>query len=498
MRRIYTPAEAAAELLHRKRARTSLLHFTTYTRENYLVGRHSELICNALDMVLEGHIRNLMIEAPPRHGKSEIVSRRFPAYAIGRRPDLELIATPYNTRLAAVFGRHNRNLIDSQRYRNVFPDVSIASDSRANDLWHTTAGGVYLATGVDAGQTGWGANIYLFDDILKGISEADSENIKNTKWNWYLAEAYTRQMPDFAQIMVQTRWALDDICGRALEVEDPDHPWVRLKFPAIINEGEPNEEALHEERYSLEKLHGIKHTFMSSGRVRMWKSLYQQEPTVESGNYIQRDWFTTRYSTFPAKVPMNIYIASDYAVTEPKEGEKPDWTEHGVFGLDPTGQLYVLDWWSGQTRSDVWVDELIRLIKKWKPICVFGEKGQIRRSVEPWLEKRLEEEKVHAWFEWLSVARDKAARGRAFQGMAAQKRIIFGKQVWAQEVVEQCVLFPGAGDDKFDVMTHMCNAIHTAHEAIQQAHTSGRKPVYGYEEDLYDPYQEYEVDYRTV
>jgi hypothetical protein len=448
-------------------------------------------------MVVDGRITRLMIEAPPRHGKSELISRRFPAYFIGRRPSLEIISTSYNTRLAAGFGRFNRNLIDSHRYRNLFPDVAIAKDSRANDLWHTTDGGVYLATGVDAGQTGWGAEVYIFDDLLKGIREADSKAIKQAKWEWYLSEAYTRQMPSFAQIMVATRWALDDPSGRALASAPTESPWVRLKFPAILNENTPAEKALHPGRYGLEKLREIRRLFTDSGRIRMWKALYQQEPTVESGDYIQRLWFDHRYEAVPT--PLNIYIASDYAVSEPDEGEEPDWTEHGVFGIDPYGQLVVLDWWSGQTKSDVWVEELIKLIKKWKPICLYGEKGQIRKAVEPWLERRLREERLSVWMEWIASTRDKAARGRSFQAMAAQKKVLFGRQTFAHDVIEQCVLFPGAGDDKFDVMSLMCTAIQMSHPAILagDARPGRQRGIRGYDDD-FDGDDTPEYDYRTV
>lgn len=496
-RKRLTPQEAAQELLNRRKARTSFLEFVKYTfPKEYSVAPHIERICNALDKVASGEIRKLLIEAPPRHGKSELVSRRFPAYWMGRNPAGEIISTSYNTRLAAGFGRFNRNLIGSQRYRNVFYDTKISADSRANDLWHTTEGGVYLATGVDAGQTGWGANIYIFDDLLKGIKEADSESIKKAKWEWYLSEAYTRQMPNFAQVMMATRWAVDDPSGRALETQSEDSPWVRLKFPAIYNEGTEYEKALHPERYSLEKLREIRVLFTQGGRQRMWKALYQQEPTVESGDFIQRVWFNERYTVVPA--PLNIYIASDYAVTEPEEGEDPDYTEHGVFGIDPTGQLVVLDWWSGRTTADVWVEALIDLIKKWEPICVYGETGPIRRAVEPWMEKRFEEEHIHVWTEWIPSVRDKATRARPFQAMAARKRVLFGKQTWAHEVVEQCVLFPGARhDDKFDVMSLICQAIHMNHAAIVDAEQVGDRGRWGgYDDDFFE--DENDESWRTA
>lgn len=485
-----TPEEAAFELLLRRAARKNFIDFVTYTKPDYLVADFHIQICNALDAVLKGEIKKLAIEAPPRHGKSELVSRRFPAYCLGHHPYWQLMSTSYNTRLAAAFGRFNRNLVTGQQYQLLFENTRIAADSRANDLWHTTEGGVYLATGVDAGQTGWGANIYIFDDLLRGVRDADSESTKKAIWDWYLGEALTRAMPDFAQVMMATRWATDDPTGRALA----DGGWVRLTYPAIYNEDTDEERALHPARYPLERLREIKATMTSGGRLRLWKALYQQEPTVESGDYIKREWFTHRYSAVPA--PLNIYIASDYAVTEPEEGEDPDWTEHGVFGITIHGELVVLDWWSGRTTSDVWVEALIGLIRKWNPICVYGEAGPIRRAVEPWMMRRFREEHVNVWVEWLASTRDKATRGRPFQAMAARKKIMFGRQTFAEEVIDQCVLFPGARyKDKFDTMSLMCQAIHISHPAIADPENISLDQMSDYGEG---EWEDYDDDWRTV
>ena len=203
----------------------------------------------------------------------------------------------------------------------------------------------------------------------------------------------------------------------------------------------------------------------------------------EGGKYIERPYFERRYTEQPKH--LNIYICSDYAVSEPTPGRQPDWTEHGVFGISPEDDLCVLDWWHGQTKSDVWIDVLLDKIARWKPLTVFGEQGVIQKAVEPSIIKRMRERKIYARTAWLTSSTSrlgqgsskqgyedpskqaKARRGRAFQARAALKKILFPANAeWADRVMDQCVGFPNGKDDAFDVMSHMCLALSEAHPAI--------------------------------
>lgn len=466
---ILTPSAAADLLLRRRSARDRLLGFVEYTAPYWTTGRHHRLICEALERIERGETRRLMIFTPPRHSKSELASKAFPAWYLGRHPDRQIIACSYNGDLATDFGRAVRNRITDETFQALFPGVSLAPDSMAANRMHTGQGGVYVAAGIGGAITGRGAHVAIIDDPIRSREDADSERIRQVTWDWYNDVLYTRLMPGGAIVLMMTRWHEDDLAGRLLE----QGGWDVLTLPAVSNEYTDNERALWPEWFPLDKLREMRATLPA----RTWEALYQQSPTTESGAYTRREWFSDRRDQAP---PVNVYIACDFAVRQAGEGSDPDSTELGVFGLSGDGDLYVLDWWHGQTDASAWIRELIRLIRQHRPRAVFGEGGVIRRAIEPFLVKQMRAERVHARLEWVNPIHDKATRGRSFQAMASMGRVYFPRAPWADRIIEQCVRFPGAReDDAFDVLSLMCLAIDRAHGAIVSTNkAAGRRDRY--------------------
>jgi predicted phage terminase large subunit-like protein len=189
-------------MLRRRAARKSLIEFTEYTLPHYVPAAHHELIAEKLEAVERGEIDRLMINMPPRHGKSELASRRFPAWFLGRQPRKSVIAASYNSDLAGDFGRQVRNIVASREYERLF-DTRLAEDSRAANRWNTEAGGSYVAAGVGTAITGRGADVLLIDDPIKDREEADSEVQRNKVWDWYTSTAYTRLAPKGRVIVIQ-------------------------------------------------------------------------------------------------------------------------------------------------------------------------------------------------------------------------------------------------------------------------------------------------------
>lgn len=462
---------AAEEMIRRDDAAASLLGFARYTHPAWEDAKHHARLAEHLEAVERGEITRLLVEMPPRHGKSELASRRFPAWFLGRNPQREVMSVAYNAALAIdEYGRKVRNIVRDELYSNVFPGVSLSDDSAAAGRWNTNHGGGYIAAGIDTGITGRGAHLLLVDDPVKGRKDAESEVVRKTLWSWYDGDAKTRLAPGAAVVLIGTRWHELDLAGLVLKYHG-DEGWVRCTMPAILNENTADEQALWPERFPIEHLRALRASYMRS-HPRDWSSLYQQDPQPEGGSFIMRDWFADRYDTAPSRV--NVYIVSDFAITAAEEGRDPDFTEHGVFGLGSDDRLYVLDWWSGQTTSDVWVNELLRLIKKWKPLCWFGEGGVVGKAIEPIMVRMMREQAIYCRTERLSPIHDKATRARAFQGRAHAGLVMFPRTPWAERVVNQCVAFPGAAhDDAFDVMAWMGLAIDQAHPAILRAAPAG-------------------------
>ena len=421
-------------------ARQSLLEFTKYTNPSYSVADHHILIADALERVLNGDVKRLMITMPPRHGKSELASRRFPSYAMGKYPQKQIIAASYNSDLANDFGREVRNIVDSPEFANLY-QVKLSADSKAANRWHTDKGGMYVAAGVGTAITGRGADILLIDDPFKDRQEADSEITRQRVWDWYTSTAYTRLMPGGAIIVINTRWHDDDLSGRLLaEQENGGDKWELLSLPAIDKDGNP----LWAEWYPLERLEQIKAVLPA----RDWNALYQQNPIPDDGEYFKKDWFG-EYDELPKNLRM--YGASDYAVTD---GDG-DFTEHGVVGVDGSSNIYVVDWWYGQETSDKWIDAKCDLIIKYSPHCWFGEAGVIKRAIEPYMLKRMQEREAYCRIEWMPSITDKPTRARPIQAMASMGKVFLPKKaIWKDRLIAQLLRFPAAKhDDAVDVLS---------------------------------------------
>jgi len=375
----------------------------------------------------------------PTHN-SELASRRFPAYAVGKTPDIQIIAASYNSDLANDFGREVRNIVGSPEFTKVFK-TTLAQDSKAANRWHTDKGGMYVAAGVGTAITGRGANILLIDDPFKDRQEADSEVTRQRVWDWYTSTAYTRLMPGGAIVVINTRWHDDDLSGRLLsEQEDGGDKWELLSLPAINKDGIP----LWQEWYPLERLEQIRAVLPA----RDWNALYQQNPIPDEGDYFKAGWFG-EYEELPPN--LKYYGASDYAVTD----QGGDFTEHGIIGVDGGGNMYVADWWRGQTTSDIWIEKKCDLIQKYAPFCWFGESGPIRRAVEPFMLRRMQEREAYCRIEWLASVSDKPTRARPIQALASMGKLYFPKNsIWKNDLMIQLLRFPaGKLDDGVDVLS---------------------------------------------
>jgi hypothetical protein len=194
----------------RRAARTSLIEFARYTFPKYEAAALHHQIAEQLERVECGEIDRLMLLVPPRHGKSELASRRFPAWYLGRHPDRQFISASASATLAEDFGRDVRNLIASQEYADVF-DTRLAEDAQARGRWTTQDGGSYFATGVGSAIMGRGAHVLLIDDPFGSMSDARSDIVRKEVHQWFTGTAYNRLEKNGAIVLINHRMHHNDL-----------------------------------------------------------------------------------------------------------------------------------------------------------------------------------------------------------------------------------------------------------------------------------------------
>lgn len=298
--------------------------------------------------VMAGKQPRLIIQAPPRSGKSELFSRRFPAWAFGQNPNLQMIAASYSADLSSRMNRDVQRIIDSEEYAGVFPETSFSSNTSAsinsqknirNSEIFEIAGysGSYRSAGVGGGITGMGADIAIIDDPVKDAKEANSQTYRESVWDWYTSTFYTRLSPKSGILLGMTRWHEDDLAGRLLaDMKNGGDQWRVVSFPAIAEEDEEYRkegDALHPERYDLTHLTKIK----KAVGTQTWNALYQQRPSSKGGDVIKRAWFK-RYSVLP--LMRRVIIAGD---TAQKVKQHNDFSVFIVAGIGIDGGLYIID-----------------------------------------------------------------------------------------------------------------------------------------------------------
>lgn len=359
------------------KARRSLAGFTLYTKPDYLMGWVHKEICAELDQFIKDvqakKSPRLIIAMPPRSGKSELVSRRFPAYAFGQCPDLQIIATSYSADLAQRFNRDVQRIIDDEVYREVFPETTLngsrvkvdtkGSYIRTSDLFEiVNHEGAYRSCGVGGGITGQGANILLIDDPTKDRAEASSATIRQSIWDWYTSTAYTRLSPGGGVIVMATRWHMDDIIGRLISnmANGAGDTFKVINYPAIAEHDEKHRkigEALHPERYNLDQLNKIKATIGS----RDWAALYQQHPIPDGGATFKSDWI--KFWTDSSLPPQFEQVLLSWDMTF-KDSKNSDYVVGQVWGKKGAN-FYLLDQVRGQWDFVRTREMFILLAKKW-------------------------------------------------------------------------------------------------------------------------------------
>lgn len=442
---------------------------------------HHKLICDGIQATtsrqhrVDGQPVNLMLLLPPGSAKSTYSDIVGVTWYMATAPQGfgGVLLASHSSEIAKRQGRRARQVLQSPSYRAIFPNAVLSSNHGAADSWALSNGAEYLAAGLLSGITGNRAALGILDDPMRGREAAESETIRKKTWEAYMDDFCSRLLPGAPQIMILTRWHQDDPAGRILpENWDGESGlihgrdgriWNVICLPAIADRaddplGRQIGETLWPEWFKL----GHWEPFKRSPRT--WSSLYQQKPSPAEGTYFQRSWFDgARYDDLPAD--LHIYLTSDHA----RSDDGGDFTVLRIWGIDTRGDLYWLDGWRGQAKTDVWAREAILLLRRYRPLCWFPEKDAIWEAVEPFVCRMMREANVACRIEPLPTKGDKITKAQSFQGMAAQGRVHLPRTPDADLAIEEYIKFPsGKHDDEVDAGSHIGRALMDAHPAIVQ------------------------------
>jgi predicted phage terminase large subunit-like protein len=411
---------------------------------------HHQLIIEEIESFLASDDEVLLLFAPPGSAKSTYVSILFPSHYLARFPRNSILAATHSVEFAQRWGRRVRNDIAAHAQ---LLGIELAADSQASDRWALRTGGEYYGVGAGVGISGFRADLGLGDDFFGSREDAWSETVREKRWEWYRDDFSARLKPGAKRILMNTRWHEEDVAGRVLEQIKQGVVRGRvISIPAIAEADDvlgrqPGE-------YLWDDPEGYNYGEFLRARQResipmMWSALYQQRPAPEEGEYFKAAWLRP-YTTVPARDTLAVYGASDYAVT----ANGGDYTVHVVVGVDPDGQMYLLDLWRKQASSDEWVEAFCSLVREWKPREWAEEQGQIKAGVGPFIERMQRERKAYVYRRTFPTRGDKAVRAQSIRGrMALHGLYVPQNASWIAELRSELLSFPaGKYDDQVDAL----------------------------------------------
>jgi len=424
----------------------NFLDFIDHVYPGYKVGPHHRKLARIFEEIAAGKKKRVVVNIAPRHGKSELISYLAPAWFLGKYPHKKVIMASHTADLAVNFGRRVRNLVGSDLYKDVFPQVELQADSKSASRWGTNFNGEYFAIGVGGALAGRGADLFIIDDPH---SEQDAKQGKADvflpAWEWFQSGPIQRLMPGGAIIVVMTRWSKLDLTGQItnqiIKSEDPE-PWEIVEFPAILDD-----KPLWPEFWTIEELLQKK----ASLDVRYWNAQYLQNPVSEEGALIKREWWQIWDKDDPPQCEF-IIMSLDAAQEANTRADFNALTTWGVFFNEETNNYNIILLNAIKKRLEF--PELKKLVleeyKEWQPDAFMVEK----KSNGAALYQEMRRMGIPVGEFTPGKGQDKISRVNAMSDLFSSGIVWAPDRRWAQEVVEECNDFPsGSNDDLVDSTT---------------------------------------------
>ena len=428
--------------LLREEGQTDFMKFVTTMWPGFIHGRHHALMSRKFEEIADGKIKRLIINMPPRHTKSEFASYMLPAWFLGRFPNKKIIQCSNTAELAVGFGRKVRNLVDSEVYAKIFPNVALRSDSKAAGRWSTNGNGEYFAIGVGGTVTGKGADLLIIDDPhseQEAALAAGDPSVYDKVFEWYTSGPRQRLQPGGSIVVVMTRWAKRDLTGRILQsmVDRDGDEWEIIELPAIL----PSEKPLWPEFWSYDELDKLRIELPLS----KWQAQYQQDPTSEEGALVKREWWQIWEKDNPP--PCQFIIQSwDTAFTKSERADYSACTTWGVFYKDENENdpnIILLDALKERMEFPELKARALEYYTDWQPDAFIVE---AKASGAP-LVFELRRMGIPVQEFTPTRGNDKISRVNSVSDLFASGKVWAPRRRWAEEVIEEMAAFPNSDHD---------------------------------------------------
>lgn len=408
----------------------------------------ADRIQRRIELARAGDKKNiLIIQAPPRHGKSELTSKRLPAWFLSRWPREQVILASYGHDFARVWGRRVRDVIESKAK---ILGIKISSAQSSASDWELETGGGMATTGIGGPLTGRGAKLLIVDDPIKNAEEAESPAIRESHWDWWQTTASTRIEPGGCAIVMMTRWNRDDLIGR-IQANQPDQCEV-ISLPAISGEvdalGRAPGEPLWPERWPL---HALRVKELSMARS-WWAAMYQQDPIASGETEFLSKWFTDAWFE---QWPLNMIVKT--MVLDPSKGKNDKTADYQAvvkLGIDSSDTLYVQ---ADMKRRPIgqMIADTVDIYRDWQPHAFGLECNSWQDLLAPDFAEEFKRQGVLAPEVWqINNTVNKQVRIRRLAGYLANGRMRFKKDCPGTKIlVDQLIDFPaGTHDDGPDAL----------------------------------------------
>jgi predicted phage terminase large subunit-like protein len=447
-------------------ARDNLLTYTKFTmpdpeapndlsRSRYKAAKFHELVAHHLEQVVSGEVPQLIFCMPPRHGKTELATKRLAALYSGKFPHHNIAVGSYSDTMAQDMGADTRAILATAQHKQVFPTYRLRRGGNAKDNIQTEEGGRLVFVGRGGALTGRGAHLLLIDDLFKDHEEARSQAIRDQAWNWFTKVAMTRRMGHKLVIITMTRWHSDDIIGRLTDPENPCYnaieakKWKIIRLPAIAEDDDPLGREVGTplwadgpDRFDLDFLE-------SQQRLDPlgFAALYQQSPTVADGTLFRRENII-RYDPKDLPEDLRFYCASDHAVGEK---QRNDPSCFGKAGVDRQDNLWFTDLFWKRIPTDQAVEAMLTMGAQGanRPLLWWAERGHISKSIGPFLKKRMLETQRYMNVVEVTPVGDKVSRVQSFAARFALGKVYLPKGMIWDKAVEELLAFPNGLHDDF-------------------------------------------------